>query len=31
MDFYEILVLALVGLGFFGLIVYVAFYARAKD
>jgi hypothetical protein len=30
-ELYEILVYAFVGVGFFGLIVYVAFYARSKD
>jgi hypothetical protein len=30
-DVYEIVVLGVVFLGFLGLIVYVAFYARSKD
>jgi hypothetical protein len=30
-DFYEILVLGLVFVGFLGLIVYVAFWARSGD
>jgi len=31
MALYEVLVYAFVFLGFLGLIVYVAFYARSKD
>lgn len=31
MSVFEISILAMIGVGFFGLIVYVAFYARSKD